>query len=721
MSTLGSLIALLGQNDIQPYNAQELTANRIQSGNLQNQTALLALNEQKRQEAAQAAFLAALQQHPELVLGPQSTLGALAPGMGAPAGGGPGPFTQQPFGPGGIGAPQTVAAPPDLSQFATGMPPGGGMPGGAPPSPLAALAPQVDPLRQLMQQDPRAGLLLQQRMQQSQDVQTKMQEQQLSMRLKVTEYLAKQVQGIGSQEQLEAVRQDLQRWNPAVAARLPQFYSKAAMQPLIDMGQTALENAQTAKALADAQKAQQQAQTEQYTREVMLPKLMEPGSPSGGETPAGPTGRQTAAPAEVETAVQEAVRLYPQVRPELVRAIIATESNFDPRAVSKRGAKGVMQLMDDTGRAMGVDDPFDTRQNVRGGVRYFAQLLTKYGGDEAKALAAYNAGPGAVDKAGGDLTALPQETQAYVPKVLQRAQVGATARGPATGPQVQRIQAQIADLEGKVKLASLTPGMNVYADNLSKQLDRLYKERDRLEEIPRAVEKETALQPLKVAQQEALGVGAEKLKQQATMNRTLVQEVGEDKAAQYRDRTTGMPVDPGQRYGDVIQQTSGKTPTTIPLSAKQTESLDKLQSTMPVLQELRSALERVYGPGGIFENLSPNDRAAAALKGGWARFAQTNPDLALYGRLIESNVDLIRRSLQGQVGTQTEQDAVRGTGAFARVTGIPDSQDVAYKLMDAFNGMVRGNMRTLLRNPHFSHETLAPMVSNVKKFEQVIQ
>jgi soluble lytic murein transglycosylase-like protein len=502
MSTLGSVIALLGQNDIQPYNAQELTANRIQSGNITNQTALLALNEQQQQAAAQAAYLAALQQHPELVLGPQgaptSTLGALAPGMGAPAGG-PGPLTQQAFGPGGLGPAQTVAAPPDLSQFASGTPPGGGMPGAAPPSPLAALAPQMDPLRQLMQQDPRAGLLLQQRMQQSQDVQTKMQEQQLSMRLKVTEYLAKQVQGIGSQEQLEAVRQDLQRWNPAVAARLPQFYSKAAMQPLIDMGQTALENAQTAKALADAQKAQQQAQTEQYTREVMLPKLMEPGSPGVEGPPAGPgggvpTGQQTAAPAEVETAVQEAVRLYPQVRPEVVRAIIATESNFDPKAVSKRGAKGLMQLMDDTGRAMGVDDPFDTRQNVRGGVRYFAQLLTKYGGDEAKALAAYNAGPGAVDKAGGDLTALPQETQAYVPKVLQRAQVGATARGPATGPQVQRIQAQIADLEGKVKLASITPGMNVYADNLSKQLDRLYKERDRLEEIPRAVEKQTALQ-----------------------------------------------------------------------------------------------------------------------------------------------------------------------------------------------------------------------------------
>jgi soluble lytic murein transglycosylase-like protein len=385
----------------------------------------------------------------------------------------------------------------DLSRFATT-----GAPGGGPTPTMATLAPQpqAHPLEALMRQNPDAALIIQKQQQAQQDRQWKIQEQQLSMREKVAGYLTRRSQGVKNQEDLDALRQDLQQSGLAqYAARLPQFYSKEAMDTLTASGQTMLENAQTQLAEAHAAKAQQQAQTEAYTRTVMLPKLIEPGSAPapGGETPAGtgpaPTGQQAAAPAEVETAVQEATRLYPQVRPELVRAIIAQESNFQQKAVSPKGAKGYMQLMDATAKEQGVEDPFDTRQNILGGVRYFAQLLTKYGGDEAKALAAYNAGPGAVDKAGGDLKALPQETQNYVPRVLQRAQVGATARGPATGPQAARITQQIADLEGKVKMASLTPGMNVYADNLSKQLDRLYKERDRLEEIPRAVQKETEL------------------------------------------------------------------------------------------------------------------------------------------------------------------------------------------------------------------------------------
>jgi hypothetical protein len=167
-----------------------------------------------------------------------------------------------------------------------------------------------------------------------------------------------------------------------------------------------------------------------------------PGAPGGMPAGTGPAAaplptqpppgqRATAAPAEIETAVQEATRLYPQVRPALVRAVAAQESNFNPRAVSPKGAQGVMQLMPGTAQAMGVVDPFDIRQNVRGGTRYLAQLLRTYGGDEAQALAAYNAGPGAVAKAGGRLGALPAETQAYVPRVLARAREGAPA--PASG------------------------------------------------------------------------------------------------------------------------------------------------------------------------------------------------------------------------------------------------------------------------------------------------
>lgn len=115
------------------------------------------------------------------------------------------------------------------------------------------------------------------------------------------------------------------------------------------------------------------------------------------------------------------------VDPALVKGVIQSESSFRPYAVSSAGAKGLMQLMDDTARSLGVTNSFDPAQNIDGGTRYLSFLLRKYGGNEAVALAAYNAGPGRVDKtglgAGADLATgmaeLPLETQAYVRKVLQ--------------------------------------------------------------------------------------------------------------------------------------------------------------------------------------------------------------------------------------------------------------------------------------------------------------
>jgi len=105
------------------------------------------------------------------------------------------------------------------------------------------------------------------------------------------------------------------------------------------------------------------------------------------------------------------------VDPSLVKAIVKVESNFDPSVVSHAGAKGLMQLMDGTAEMLGVTDSFDPTQNVDGGVRFVRYLLDRYGNDETLALAAYNAGPGAVDKHKG----IPpfQETQKYVTLVLQ--------------------------------------------------------------------------------------------------------------------------------------------------------------------------------------------------------------------------------------------------------------------------------------------------------------
>jgi soluble lytic murein transglycosylase-like protein len=104
-----------------------------------------------------------------------------------------------------------------------------------------------------------------------------------------------------------------------------------------------------------------------------------------------------------------------ELSPELIEAVAWRESRMRPRVVSSAGAIGEMQLMPGTARQLGVD-PYDTEQNYRGGARYLREMLQRYNGDLVKALAAYNAGPGAVDRYGG----VPpyRETRAYVSAIL---------------------------------------------------------------------------------------------------------------------------------------------------------------------------------------------------------------------------------------------------------------------------------------------------------------
>jgi soluble lytic murein transglycosylase-like protein len=103
--------------------------------------------------------------------------------------------------------------------------------------------------------------------------------------------------------------------------------------------------------------------------------------------------------------------------PPLLKAVMAAESNFNPAAVSEKGATGLMQLMPATARDMYVDDLFDPAQNIEGGARYLRVLQDRFGGDLEKVLAAYNAGPEKVLRHGGAIPPIP-ETQAYVRKVL---------------------------------------------------------------------------------------------------------------------------------------------------------------------------------------------------------------------------------------------------------------------------------------------------------------
>jgi soluble lytic murein transglycosylase-like protein len=122
-----------------------------------------------------------------------------------------------------------------------------------------------------------------------------------------------------------------------------------------------------------------------------------------------------ASAAEIARLVEESARRH-GIDPALVLAVVAVESGFRPEAVSPKGAQGLMQLMPRTAASLGVQDPFDPEQNVDAGVRHLEALVRLYDGNLTRALAAYNAGQGAVARHGG----VPpyRETRAYVRRVL---------------------------------------------------------------------------------------------------------------------------------------------------------------------------------------------------------------------------------------------------------------------------------------------------------------
>jgi soluble lytic murein transglycosylase-like protein len=124
------------------------------------------------------------------------------------------------------------------------------------------------------------------------------------------------------------------------------------------------------------------------------------------------------------------------VSADLVRALIQAESAFNPRARSPKGAMGLMQLMPETAAEFGVLDPYNPFENVRAGVKYLKQLLNMYDGNEELALAAYNAGPGAVKKYGGTVPPY-RETRDYVAKVRGDAASTAGTSGAAVAVPTQ--------------------------------------------------------------------------------------------------------------------------------------------------------------------------------------------------------------------------------------------------------------------------------------------
>jgi soluble lytic murein transglycosylase-like protein len=145
-----------------------------------------------------------------------------------------------------------------------------------------------------------------------------------------------------------------------------------------------------------------------------------PLPPAAAPAPPAPHAFHAAVERGVAALVRRAA-LETGVDPALLAAVARTESHFDPLARSSAGAAGVMQLMPATAQALGVENPYDPAENVRGGARYLRELLDRFG-DVRRAVAAYNAGPGAVERYGG----VPPyaETRRYVARVMDAYRAG---------------------------------------------------------------------------------------------------------------------------------------------------------------------------------------------------------------------------------------------------------------------------------------------------------
>ncbi len=134
--------------------------------------------------------------------------------------------------------------------------------------------------------------------------------------------------------------------------------------------------------------------------------------PAAPVAPANPT-KSSEPPQSLHEIISNAAKRY-GVDANLIKSVIKVESNYNPKAVSHAGAQGLMQLMPATARGLGVTDPFDPQQNIMAGTRFLKDMLRRYDGNLDAALAAYNWGPGNVDRKG---MALPRETRDYLTRV----------------------------------------------------------------------------------------------------------------------------------------------------------------------------------------------------------------------------------------------------------------------------------------------------------------
>jgi soluble lytic murein transglycosylase-like protein len=204
-----------------------------------------------------------------------------------------------------------------------------------------------------------------------------------------------------------------QRWKPVPGASTMRAARSAAAEVNQTLGMSGVAVRKLAPAPAVSSASNTQTSLADNQAEKQLSPVQNEVQPEVATTS---THSRSLTTAEIDAAIQTAAAHH-NVDPNLVRAVIKVESNFNPRAVSPKGAMGLMQLMPKTARDLAVSNPFDPQQNVDAGVRHLKGLLENFGGDIPLSLAAYNAGAGAVARNNG----VPpyRETRDYVKRITK--------------------------------------------------------------------------------------------------------------------------------------------------------------------------------------------------------------------------------------------------------------------------------------------------------------